>query len=182
MIFFTLFNVWSHKNGYHRNSKNQFLSAFSRSHTCVLDHHQPYGSTNNNGTENIKNTISGKHAQRDSPVIDIGIYYSTSLMQLQEFVCGTKLSLYVDWHAELRYSGITTDTLGTHWLPDTDYGLGNHHGYTGNPLTARYWLWVRGGSFSWENWVSFGHSEYHMLSFHTPLLEGNLLLKRPRSH
>ena len=78
---------------------------------------------NNNGTENIKNTISGKHAQRDSPVIDIGIYYSTSLMQLQAFVGGTKLSLYVDWHAELRYSGITTDTLGTHCLPDADYGL-----------------------------------------------------------
>ena len=41
---------------------SQFLSAFSQSHTCVLNHHQPYGSTNNNGIENIKNAISGKHA------------------------------------------------------------------------------------------------------------------------
>lgn len=56
-------------------------------------------------------------------MIDIEIYYSTSLMQLQVFVGGTKLSLYVDWHAELRYSGITTDILGTHCLPDPDYGL-----------------------------------------------------------
>lgn len=71
-------------------------------------------------------------------MIDIEIYYSTSLMQLQAFVGGTKLSLYVDWHAELRYSGITTDILGTAAWQTLIMGFWNHHGYTGNPLPARY--------------------------------------------
>lgn len=112
-----------------RNSKSQLLSAFSQSRTCVLNHCQPHGSANNNGIENSKDMISGKHVQRDIPVIDVGILYSTSLVVLQAFiyrwnevVSARRLAW---WNEDA--SGITVGTLGTHCLPDTDCGLVKVH-------------------------------------------------------
>lgn len=83
---------------------------------------------------------------------------------------GTKLPLFADWRAELKMalplpaptessvhgyaSGITTGTLGTYCLPDTDCGL---------VILRKLGL--------------VGQSEYHTLSFHPSLLEGNPMLE-----
>lgn len=136
-----------------------------------MNHCRPHGPTIYIGIVSSKYMILSKHVHTDVPAIGMVIVDAPSPVVLQAFVSR--------WHqaasvcrlaAELKMalplpaptessvygyaSGITTGTLGTYCLPDTDCGL---------VILRKLGL--------------VGQSEYHTLSFHPSLLEGNPMLE-----
>ena len=123
-----------------RNAESQLFSAFSQSHTCTVNHHQPHGSTNNISIVKSKSTISGKCVHSDITAIDVESLFlqaqraaGVCLQVEPSCLCTQTVMLNRGWAIPPPVptyslvhgytSGITPGTLGTLCLPDTDCGL-----------------------------------------------------------